>query len=81
MNVLIVVVFLYPLVLIGVSLWRARTVKSHADFMVAGRSVPVPLLVEFPFPAWATRAAEADPADAPTGSMAPPPDDPFDGLS
>ncbi len=27
------------------SLWRSRAVKSHADFMVAGRSVPVLLLV------------------------------------
>ncbi|HEX9692877.1 MAG TPA: sodium:solute symporter family protein [Gemmatimonadales bacterium] len=39
------VVFLYPVVLLGVAFWRARTVKSHADFMVAGRSVPVALLV------------------------------------
>lgn len=45
MNLLVAVVFLYPIVLIGVSLWRSRAVKSHADFMVAGRSVPVALLV------------------------------------
>ncbi len=48
---------------------------------VAQPRLPVPLLIEFPFPAWATRAAEADPADSPAGTMAPPPDDPFDGLS
>ncbi|MCH7489113.1 MAG: sodium:solute symporter family protein [Gemmatimonadetes bacterium] len=45
MNLFAVVVLLYPIILIGVSLWRARSVKSHADFMVAGRSVPVPLLI------------------------------------
>ncbi len=45
MSLLVVVVFLYPLILVGVSVWRARSVKSHEDFMVAGRSVAVPLLV------------------------------------
>ena len=45
MSPLVVVVFLYPIVLVGVSVWRARSVKSHEDFMVAGRSVAVPLLV------------------------------------
>ncbi len=45
MSLLVAVVFLYPLILLGVSIWRSRAVKSHADFMVAGRSVPVALLV------------------------------------
>jgi SSS family solute:Na+ symporter/sodium/proline symporter len=45
MNLLIAVVFIYPLILISISLWRSRKVKSHEDFMVAGRSVPVYLLV------------------------------------
>jgi len=45
MNMFVGVVLLYLLILVGVSLWRARAVKSHADFIVAGRSVPVPLLV------------------------------------
>jgi SSS family solute:Na+ symporter len=45
MNLLVAVVLLYPALLIGISLWRSRSVKSHADFMVAGRSVPVALLV------------------------------------
>ncbi len=45
MNLLVAVVFLYPLILIGVSYWRSRSIKSSADFMVAGRSVPVELLV------------------------------------
>ncbi len=45
MNALVAVVLIYPLILVGVSVWRARSVKTHADFMVAGRSVPVLLLV------------------------------------
>ena len=38
--------------------------------------LPVPLLVEFPFPAWATAAAEAGPP-----KDAKPMGDPFDGLA
>jgi solute:Na+ symporter, SSS family len=45
MNPLLAVVFIYPLILVAVSVWRSRSIKSHADFMVAGRSVPVLLLV------------------------------------
>ena len=45
MSLLVIVVLGYPLILIGVSLWRSRKVKSHEDFAVAGRSVPVVLLV------------------------------------
>ena len=45
MSLLALVVLLYPLVLVTVSLVRSRKVKSHEDFMVAGRSVPVVLLV------------------------------------
>jgi SSS family solute:Na+ symporter/sodium/proline symporter len=45
MTLLAAVVLAYPLLLVGASLWRSRAVKSHEDFMVAGRSVPVALLV------------------------------------
>ena len=45
MNPLIAAVVAYPLVLVAVSVWRSRSIRSHADFMVAGRSVPVLLLV------------------------------------
>jgi len=38
-------VIVYPLILIGIGIWRSRSVKSHEDFMVAGRSVPVFMLV------------------------------------
>jgi hypothetical protein len=51
--------------------------------LVAQPVLPVPLVVEFPFPAWATRASEAGPAPAAasgsTGGSGGP-DDPFDGL-
>ncbi|MFV1979639.1 MAG: sodium:solute symporter [Rhodothermia bacterium] len=45
MNLFTVTVLAYPVILVVVSLWRARNIKSHADFMVAGRSVAVPLPV------------------------------------
>ncbi len=45
MSPFVAIVLLYPIFLIAVSVWRARGVKSHEDFMVAGRSVPVALLV------------------------------------
>lgn len=40
-----IVVIGYVLLLIGISVYKSRTVKSHDDFMVAGRNVPVYLLV------------------------------------
>jgi len=42
---LVAAVVVYPLALVGVSLWRSKSVRSHEDFMVAGRDVPVALLV------------------------------------
>ncbi len=45
MSLLLLAVIVYPTILVAVSLWRSRRVKSHADFMVAGRNVPVYLLV------------------------------------
>jgi SSS family solute:Na+ symporter/sodium/proline symporter len=42
---LVAVVVGYPLVLVGVSVWRSRSVEDHADFMVAGRNVSVAFLV------------------------------------
>ncbi|MFT5142679.1 MAG: SSS family solute:Na+ symporter [Rhodothermales bacterium] len=41
----IATVFLYPLALIGIGVWRGRNVRSHADFMVAGRSLSAKALV------------------------------------
>lgn len=45
MNLLVLAVFGYPLVLLAISAWRSRAVRDTEDFMVAGRSVPVVLLV------------------------------------
>jgi SSS family solute:Na+ symporter/sodium/proline symporter len=40
-----IVVLAYVLVLIGVAVYKSRSVKTADDFMVAGRSVPVYMLV------------------------------------
>ena len=45
MNLLVAAVIVYPVILLGISWHRSRSVKSHADFMVAGRNVPVVMLV------------------------------------
>ena len=37
----IVVVMTYVLILLGISVYKSRSVQSADDFMVAGRSVPV----------------------------------------
>ncbi len=41
----IAVVSLYVLMLLGISVYKSRTVKTEEDFMVAGRGVPVYMLV------------------------------------
>ena len=48
---------------------RARLLKP-GTMVISQPSIPVPLVVEFPFPPWATRKEEVDASDA----------DPFDGL-
>ena len=48
---------------------RARLLKP-GTLVISQPSIPVPLVVEFPFPPWATRKEEVDASDA----------DPFDGL-
>lgn len=45
MNVYLAVVLVYLALLIGVAVKKSRQVKTKADFMVAGRSVPTFLLV------------------------------------
>ena len=65
----------------GVQRQRATILKPGSMYVSQPR-LPVPLLVEFPFPAWATRAAEADRSRAPSaGAGAAEPDDPFEGLA
>ena len=59
---------------------RATILKPGSMFVSQPR-LPVPLLLEFPFPAWATRAAEADlRAGGGGGAVRAQPDDPFAGL-
>lgn len=43
---------------------RRATILRPGFVFVAQPRVPVPLLVEFPFPAWATRPAEPDLSEA-----------------
>jgi DNA helicase HerA-like ATPase len=55
---------------------QRATIMKPGTMLVSQPELPVPLLVEFPFPAWATRAAEAGPSPS-----AKPIDDPFAGLA
>ncbi len=58
----------------GVQRQRSTILKPGTMYLSQPR-LPIPLLVEFPFPAWATRSAEAGPTAG--GTV---PADPFDGL-
>ncbi|MGQ0825021.1 MAG: ATP-binding protein [Actinomycetota bacterium] len=57
---------------------RAVIAKPGTMF-VTQPEIPVPLVVEFPFPSWATRPSErgANPAE---GGVLTPPDDPLEGV-
>ena len=57
-----------------------RRSSSRARCIVLQPRLPVPVLVEFPFPAWATRSAEADPTRR-SRRRPTPPADPFAGLT
>lgn len=58
------------------SVQRQRsTIIKPGTMIVSQPELPVPLVLEFPFPAWATRASEAAAARDPDG-----PEDPFSGL-
>jgi DNA helicase HerA-like ATPase len=54
---------------------RATLIKP-GTMIVSQPELPIPLVLEFPFPAWATRSAEAGVNPAALGL----PDDPFEGL-
>ena len=64
----------------GVQRQRATILKPGSMYVAQPR-LPVPLLVEFPFPAWATRSAEADRSQAPSSGSSAQPADPFEGLA
>jgi DNA helicase HerA-like ATPase len=55
---------------------RRATIAKPGTMFVNQPEIPVPLVVEFPFPAWATRSTERS---APAGGAGP--DDPFEGLA
>lgn len=57
---------------------RATLAKPGAMF-ISQPEIPVPLAIEFPFPAWATRQSEADSLPGRNGSS-PRDDNPFAGL-
>jgi len=54
---------------------QRATIVKPGTMILSQPELPVPLVLEFPFPAWATRASEAV---APTGKTGP--EDPFEGL-
>ena len=54
---------------------QRATIIKPGTMIVSQPELPVPLVLEFPFPAWATRASEAADAVTPRG-----PEDPFEGL-
>ena len=60
---------------------QRATILKPGSMFVAQPRLPVPLLVEFPFPAWATRTAEADLSQPPAGQPSAQPADPFEGLA
>ena len=54
---------------------QRATIVKPGTMLVAQPELPVPLLCQFPFPAWATRSAEAG-----VGLLLPP-RRPFEGLA
>jgi uncharacterized protein len=54
---------------------QRATIVKPGTMLVSQPELPVPLVLEFPFPAWATRASEAVRTVVDEG-----PDDPFEGL-
>ena len=57
---------------------QRATILKPGTMLLAQPELPVPLVVQFPFPAWATRASEAVVASNPKASSQP--TDPFAGI-
>ena len=59
---------------------KRATIVKPGTMLVSQPELPIPLVVEFPFPAWATRPSEADLSrgSAPSSDH---PEDPFAGLT
>jgi hypothetical protein len=58
---------------------KRATIAKPGTMFVMQPEIPVPLVAEFPFPAWATRPSERGPNPTATGAAAIP-GDPYDGL-
>ena len=52
MTKLIVLVCIYMLVSIGIGLWAARRVNNTADYALAGRSLPLAMVIATTFATW-----------------------------
>ena len=59
---------------------QRATILKPGTMLVSQPELPVPMVVQFPFPAWATRASEARAGDNPAATDAARPADPFEGL-
>ena len=64
---------------------QRATIAKPGTMFLNQPELPIPLVLEFPFPAWATRPSEAGPASTPMAGpaaarAAAEPEDPFDGL-
>ncbi len=60
---------------------QRATIIKPGTMLLSQPELPVPLVLEFPFPAWATRPSEAGAGPAHTGPGPKPPEDPFSGFS
>ena len=54
---------------------QRATIIKPGTMILSQPEIPIPLVTQFPFPAWATRPSEAG-----TNPAATQPDDPFEGL-
>jgi hypothetical protein len=57
---------------------QRSTILKPGTMLLSQPELPIPLVVQFPFPAWATRVSEASAADNPAATDHP--SDPFAGL-
>lgn len=64
---------------LGATQRQRATIIKPGTMLIAQPELPIPLVVQFPFPAWATRASEAGANPSAAGPAALP-DDPFSGL-
>ncbi len=58
---------------------QRATIAKPGTMFLSQPELPIPLVLEFPFPAWATRPAEAGPPSGPSRASEAP-EDPFEGL-